>query len=220
NVCACVRRSKADPWKQRRVQSWPTLYVRAVRLPVCLRPWRDGVEIIAMDGFTGFKTAAAEEIPDAVAVMDPFHTVQLAGDGLDRCRQRVQQDTTRHRGRSGDPLYGIRRTLHTGIDLVTEKQWNRIRKVFADDRHVEVEAVWSFYNDSSAGCRVPDPEQRRRGMANVIAPLESAIPEALTELRTLGRTLNRLATDILAFFDHPRTSTGPTEAINGRLEHL
>ena len=24
----------------------------------------------------------------------------------------------------------------------------------------------------------------------------------------------------MAYFDHPRTSNGPTEAINGRLEHL
>ncbi len=30
--------------------------------------WRDGVEVVAMDGFTGFKTAAAEEIPAAVAL--------------------------------------------------------------------------------------------------------------------------------------------------------
>jgi len=51
--------------------------------------FRDGIEIVAMDGFTGFKTAAAEEIPDAVAVMDPFHVVALASDALDRCRQRV-----------------------------------------------------------------------------------------------------------------------------------
>ena len=34
--------------------------------------FRDAVEVVAMDGFTGFKTAASEELPDAVAVMDPF----------------------------------------------------------------------------------------------------------------------------------------------------
>jgi transposase len=44
-----------------------------------------------MDGFTGFKTAAAEVVPDAVAVMDPFYGDALAGDALDRCRQRVQK---------------------------------------------------------------------------------------------------------------------------------
>jgi transposase len=55
--------------------------------------WRDGVEVVAMDGFTGFKTATNEELPDAVAVMDPFHVVRLAGDALDQCRRRVQQAT-------------------------------------------------------------------------------------------------------------------------------
>ncbi len=33
--------------------------------------WRDRVEVLAMDGFTGLQTAAAEELPDAVAVMIP-----------------------------------------------------------------------------------------------------------------------------------------------------
>ena len=32
--------------------------------------WRDGVEVVAMDGFTGFKTAAVEELPDVATVLD------------------------------------------------------------------------------------------------------------------------------------------------------
>jgi transposase len=73
-------------------------------------PWRDCVEVVAMDGFTGFKTATSEELPDAVTVMDPFHVVRLASDALDQCRRRVQQATCGHRGRKGDPLYAARRT--------------------------------------------------------------------------------------------------------------
>ena len=46
------------------------------------------------------------------------------------------------------------------------------------------------------------------------------VPAARTKLRLLGRTLSRRATDVLAYFDRPGTSNGPTEAINGRLEHL
>ena len=42
------------------------------------------------------------------------------------------------------------------------------------------------------------------------------VPRGLTELTTLGRTLKRRATDILAYFDHPHTSNDPTEAINAR----
>lgn len=44
--------------------------------------WRERIEIVAMDGFTGFKSAAAEELPGARAVMDPFHVVHLAGESL------------------------------------------------------------------------------------------------------------------------------------------
>jgi transposase len=58
--------------------------------------WRAGVEVVAMDGFIGFKTATTEELPDAVTVMDPFHVVRLAGDALDRCRRRVQQGIHGH----------------------------------------------------------------------------------------------------------------------------
>ena len=54
--------------------------------------WRDAVEVVAMDGFTGFKTAAVEELPDVVTVMDPFHVTRLAGEALEECRRRVQQD--------------------------------------------------------------------------------------------------------------------------------
>lgn len=60
--------------------------------------WRAGVEVVAMDGFTGFKTATTDQLPDAVAVMDPFHVVRLAGDAMDQCRRRVQQALHGHRG--------------------------------------------------------------------------------------------------------------------------
>ena len=54
-----------------------------------------------------------------------------------------------------------------------------------------------------------------------IACLSNAgVPRSLTEIVTLGRTHKRRDGDILAYFDHPHTTGGPTEAINGRLEHL
>jgi transposase len=45
-------------------------------------------------------------------------------------------------------------------------------------------------------------------------------PAGLPEPSRLGRTLKQRAADVLAYFDRPGTSNGPTEAINGRLEHL
>ncbi len=182
--------------------------------------WRDGVEVVAMDGFTGFKTATTEELPDAVAVMDPFHVVRLAGDALDRCRRRVQQAIHGHRGHKGDPLYSARRTLHTGAGLLTDKQKDRLHALFADDQHAEVEATWGIYQRMIAAYREEDRHRGRQLMVKLIASVSSGVPRALSEVITLGRTLKKRAADVLAYFDRPGTSNGPTEAINGRLEHL
>ncbi len=182
--------------------------------------WRDRVEVVAMDGFTGFKTAAAEELPRAVAVMDPFHVVRLAGDALDRCRRRVQQELHGHRGLAGDPLYRARRTLHTGEDLLTDRQRERLMTLFAVDAHVEVEATWGIYQRMIAAYRDPDRTRARKAMTALIDCLREGLPAALSELRRLGRTLTQRASDVLAYFDRPGTSNGPTEALNGRLEHL
>jgi transposase len=182
--------------------------------------WRDGVDVVAMDGFTGFKTATVEELPDAVAVMDPFHVVRLAGDALDRCRRRVQQAIHGHRGRSDDPLYRSRRTLHTGADLLTDKQKDRLAALFADDAHVEVEATWGIYQRMIVAYREPDRKQGRQLMTKLIASVSQGVPKALSEIITLGRTMTKRAADVLAYFDRPGTSNGPTEAVNGRLEHL
>ena len=182
--------------------------------------WRDGVEVVAMDGFTGFKTATTEELPDAVTVLDPFHAVRLAGDALDECRRRVQQTLHGHRGRADDPLYRARRTLHTGLDLLTTRQKARLEALFAGDEHVEVEATWAVYQRMIAAYREPKPAEGKARMQAVIAALSSGVPAALTELAVLGRTLKKRAPDILAYFDRPGTSNGPTEALNGRLEHL
>ena len=183
--------------------------------------WRERIEIVAMDGFTGFKSAAAEELPDARAVMDPFHVVHLAGDALDECRRRIQQELHHRRGRATDPLYKARRMLHTRSCLLTPRQQHQILDLFASDCHVALEVTWSVYQSIIDAYRDPNKIRGKALMQAEINTLTSTrVPRGLTELITLGRTLKRRARDILAYFDHPHTSNGPTEAINGRLEHL
>ena len=182
--------------------------------------WRDGITIVAMDGFTGFKTAAAEEVPQAVTVMDPFHVIRLAGDALDICRRRVQVSLHGSRGRKHHPLYQARRTLHTGADLLTDKQKTRLDALFADDRHVEVEATWGVYQRMIAAYRTTSRTEGKKIMTRLIDAIGTAVPSSLVEVARLGRTLTKRRDDVLAFFDHTGSSNGPTEAINGRLEHL
>ena len=80
--------------------------------------------------------------------------------------------------------------------------------------------TWAAYQRMITAYREPDPARGRALMQQLITSLSRGVPAALTELRTLGRTLKTRAADVLAYFDRPGTSNGPTEAINGRLEHL
>ena len=177
--------------------------------------WRERIEIVAMDGFTGFKSAAAEELPDARAVMDPFHVVHLAGNALDECRRRIQQELHHRRGRATDPLYKARRMLHTRSCLLTARQQHQILDLFSNDEHVALEVTWSVYQNIIDAYRSSNARGGKTLMHEEIARLNSTgMPSSLTELTTLGRTLKRRATDILAYFDNPHTSNGPTEAIN------
>lgn len=151
--------------------------------------------------------------------MDPFHVVALAGHKLDLCRQRVQQDTRGHRGRSGDPLYRVRRILRTRLGLLADKQRTRLEAVFVGEEHVAVEVTWWAYQQIIAAYATEDRARGKTLLTAVIDRLRSGLPAGLEDLATLGRTLHRRRADVLAYFDH-RASNGPTEAINGRLEAL
>jgi hypothetical protein len=85
---------------------------------------------------------------------------------------------------------------------------------------VEVEATWGIYQRITGAYRHPDKTAGGQLMRKVIDDLSHDVPAELTELRRLGRTLKQRVEDVVAYFARPGTSNGPTEAINGRLEHL
>jgi len=168
-----------------------------------------------MDGFGSYKTAAKDQLAEATTVMDPFHVMALADVKLDLTRQRVQHDTLGHRGHTGDPLYGVRRTIRTRVPLLTTRQQSRLTSLRADDRHIAVAVTWSVYQQIIAAYLHRDRRRGKAMMTAIIDSLRTGVPAGLDELAQLGRTLWRRRADVLAFFDH-HASNGPTEAINGR----
>jgi transposase len=180
--------------------------------------FRDRVKIVSMDGFAGYHSAAKDVLPQARTAMDPFQVVHLAAEKLTVCRQRVQQETLGHRGRSGDPLYGIKRVLLTRRVLRTDKQKARLEAVFADEQHIDVEVTEHVYQDLVAAYADPSKRAGKLTMFTMLKRLKSGVPKELTELAQLGRSLWTHRKETLAYFD-TGASNGPVEAINGRLEH-
>ena len=153
--------------------------------------WRENIKVVAMDGFAKFNSAADEELPDATAVMDPFHVVHLTGDALDDSRRHIQQELHHRRGQGTDPLYKARRMLHTRSCLLTPRQRHRIVDLFASDCHVAVEVTWKLYQNIIDAYRDPD---KIRGKARMQAEIDHLsdvdVPSSLTAIITLGKCSN------------------------------
>ena len=177
------------------------------------------VEVIAMDGFAGYKTAATAVVPDAVTVMDPFHVVALAGVKLDLIRQRIQQQTLGRRGHVGIRSMGSDALPEPESSCSPARQHDRLTSVLDADEHVAVKVAARDLSEDHRCLRRPNRRRGKQAMSALIDSIRRGVPAGLEEIAQLGRTLWRRRADILAFFDH-HTSNGPTEAINGRLEAL
>ena len=142
--------------------------------------------------------------------------VKLAGDAPGEVRRRVQQDTTGHRGRKGDPLYQIRLLFLASRDRLTKRQQERLRKAFtAHEAHISVEVAYHCAQQVRDVFHQATPAQGRHLAAHLIQRRPTC---PIPEIARLGRTLRKWKDAFLAYFDTSGASNGPTEAINGIIE--
>jgi transposase len=87
-----------------------------------------------LDPFRGYANGLLAQLGHATVVLDHFHAVRLANAAVDDVRRQVQQEMLGHRGRKGDPLYGIRRLLLVGAERLDERGRSRIAAGPAGDR--------------------------------------------------------------------------------------
>jgi transposase len=178
--------------------------------------FREGVKIAALDPFAGYKTAIDDKLQDAVAVLDAFHVVKLGTAAVDEVRRRVQQDTLGHRGRKGDPLYGIQTILRAGEENLTDKQSARLHAaVEADPAHDEVFVAWQCAQLLRSAYHQKNLADGRRIAQRVVDTFHTC---PIPEIARLGRTLRRWKDAFLAYFTTGRSSNGGTEAVNGIIE--
>ncbi len=173
--------------------------------------WLAGVGTVAIDPFAGYAKGVAVHLGRATVVVDPFHMVALANRAIDEVRRRVQNETLGHRGRSGDPLYGIRRLLLRGIERHSGASRARLEAGLAagDPRDEVLDALLA-----KEGLRwMYGADTRAEAAGRLDAFMAECRGSAARELHRLARTVARWRTQILA---HHSTgaSNGATEAVN------
>ena len=120
-------------------------------------------------------------------------------------------------GRTGDPLYGIRRVLRCRVDHLSVKARARLETgLAAGDPDGEVTIAWTIAQQVMALYRIDDPAQARARAADLIAALRAC---PIPELARLGRTLHVWRDELVAHFDHPAVSNGPTENLNLKIKN-
>ena len=149
-------------------------------------------------------------------MLDAFHVVALGTKCVDEVRRRVQQATTGHRGRKGDPLYGIQNILRAGAENLTQKQRTRLAAAIeADPAHDEVFVAWQCAQQLRSAYHQKDLAEGRRIAEQVVDTFHTC---PIPEIARLGRTLRRWRSAFLAYFTTSRANNGGTEAINGIIE--
>jgi transposase len=180
--------------------------------------WRDGIEVAALDPFRGYAAALHATVPDAVRVLDAFHVVKLGFDAVDAVRRRVQQDTTGHRGRKHDPLYGIRRLLRRGHDRHSAKSWARLLAgLDAGDDDQQIGRTWIAAQELRLLYRHTTRASAER---HLLAWFTRVAEHEIPELMRLARTLDAWRPELLAYFDTDGVSNGPTEAMNALIKKV
>ena len=167
---------------------------------------------------SAYKAVFDDALPHVIQIVDPFHLVKHANQKLEECRRRVQNETLGHRGRKDDPLYRCRKLLvkaHERLDEHGEQKLLGLLRAgdpkgeVADAWHAK-EAVRELYTHADADLAAQWIDELIVDMASEDKP---------PEVRSLGKTLARWRSEIIAWHTHRRTN-GPTEGVNNLIKRV
>ena len=171
-----------------------------------------------MDPHRGYANAVGVHLGHATLVVDHFHVVKLANAVIDDVRRRVQNEQTGHRGRKGDPLYGVRKLLLKACEALDARGWDKLRTgLLRGDPDGEVTAAWQLQEITRDLYRASTINQARHVLELLYAWASSG---DVPEMRRFAGTVRRWENEILAYFTTGGASNGPTEAVNLTIKQI
>jgi transposase len=179
--------------------------------------WLADIAVVALDPFRGYANGLLAHLGHAIVVIDHFHAIRLANAAIDDVRRRVQNETEGHRGRTGDPLYGIRRLLLVGHERLNQRGWSRLTAgLAAGDPHGEVGAALLAKELLRETFAAVDHDHARR---RLVAFYQWCADADVPELTRLATTIAAWQLEVLAYH-RTGLSNGPTEAVNLLIEKV
>lgn len=165
----------------------------------------------------GYANGLKAHLGHATKVVDHFYAIRLGNRAIDDVRRRTQNQTLGHRGRRGDPLYGIRRLLLTAQERLSARGHQRLTEgLRRGDPDGEVAAAY-------LAKEMLREVYAAKGAAHAHRRLEAfylwCTDADVAELRRLARTISRWQNEVVAYHTTGH-SNGPTEAVNLLIEKI
>jgi len=141
---------------------------------------------------------------------------KLSGQAVDDACRRVQHETLGHRGRSGDPLFQVRKLLLIAPEQLDDRGAARLEAALAaGDPYNEIGCAYfarhllrQVYLSADIFAARYAPERFFEWAAEV----------DVAEITRLAGTIDRWRHEVLAYFRTGRASSGPVQALNGEIE--
>ena len=174
------------------------------------------LEVVATDMGSPFIKSARDNQPDAVNVIDHFHVIKLYNEKLTKLRRDMQRDT--EDAEIKDVLKGTRWLLlmrSEKLDDKSDSARERLNKALTLNEPLakayylkeELAMIWSQSNK----------ERAAKSMTDWIQKAEAS---GVRMLKSFARTLARLRTAILAYYDFDGLSSGPMEGTNNKIKTI
>ena len=178
--------------------------------------WLDGLEVVAIDPSTTFRSAIRTVLPAVQISVDHFHLVKLGNQMLTSVRQRALREALGRRGRKQDAVWAHRMLLLRAGDRLTEAGLHRLEQILDDEDFEQVAAAWAVKEHLR---RILNAESIAAGQGARIDFELAVVAAGLPEADRLAATVAKWWPEIKVFLG-TRVTNARTEAANTAIKQI
>jgi len=171
------------------------------------------IEAVAIDMSAAYYQAVQDHLPEAAVVFDWFHVVKLLNDKLSELRRQLYREAT---DRQRAVLKGTRWLLLKRSENLDDGRNEPQRLREALKLNESLATAYYLKEDLQLLWEEPTKWHANRFLDEWIADADAS---GIRVLKTFARTLAHYRTGILAWYDHP-ISTSPLEGTNNKIKTL
>lgn len=190
--------------EEARTKSSVVAYMK--RLPDKVR-----VQAVAMDMWKPYRDVVRDRLPHVAIVIDKFHVVRMANQGLDTVRKRLRDDMTTTERRK---LMRERSLL-----LRRPKDLNDMQRMELEAWLNHIPALKAAYEAKEAFFAIYEHEDRKTALEGYREWARNLGQGVVAAFQPLITAVSNWQPEIFAYFDH-RSTNACTEALNGIAKNI